>query len=157
MISTWAAWWRLTRSVQVHAATRRSVMVVVSIVGAAAACATSKVAEHPDLPPVVRAELELTRSRRYAESLVRTTAYLATAGGRARSEERCAMLVVAAFSEAMLKQVPAGDRHLLTFDSECAAYPLRYGWHAEAQRVRRLLAGEPATRVYVSARPDVVP
>ncbi len=141
-----------------HSATRRSVTVFVSIAcaAAAAACTESKVAAHPDLPPVVRAELELTRSRRYAESLARTTAYLATSGGRGRSEERCAMLVVAAFSEAMLKQVPEGDRDLTTFDAECAEYPLRYGWHAEAQRVRRLLAGEPATRVYVSASPSAV-
>ena len=141
-----------------HFATRRSFTVVVGIVCAATvtACTESKVAAHPDLPPVVRAALELTRSRRYAASLTRTTAYLATPGGSARSEERCAMLIVAAFSEAMLKQVPEGDRHLATFHAECAAYPLRYGWHTEAQRVRRLLAGEPATRVYVSARRDAV-
>jgi hypothetical protein len=116
------------------------------------ACSDSRVRPSKDLPPRVRGQLELTRSRRYEASLASTKAYLATVAGSERGEERCAMLVVAAFSEAILQQRPEGEAHLTLFERECSEYPLRYGWHAEARRVRRVLDGEAPTTVYSSAR-----
>ena len=114
------------------------------------ACLRSKVAESEHLPPRVRAQLELTRSRKY-EELSSTKQYLASSAGAVRGEERCAMLIVAAFSGAMLKQISEGEQHLAAFHTECSDYPLLYGWHTEASRVRRLLNGEPAISVYPSA------
>lgn len=101
-----------------------------------------------DLSAQVRAGLQLTRSGKLSEARVLAETYLATSQGLPSSAERCAMLVLASYSNALLHENARGEVQLRTFSSACEQYPLPFGWHMEAGRVRRLLDGEKPETVY---------
>lgn len=105
-----------------------------------------------DYSPRVQAGLKLTRSGQWAKARVLAETYLAGKEGLPSSQERCAMLVVAAYSNALLHENAKGDVQLRSFDAACKAFPLPYGWHTEAGRVRRILDGENANTVYPSMK-----
>lgn len=71
--------------------------------------------------------------------------------GLPSSPERCAMLVSAAYSNAILHENSKSLAHLQAFTANCKQYPMPYGWRMEAARVRRLLDGENANDIYPSA------
>lgn len=104
-----------------------------------------------DISANVQTALQLNRTGKWEDARRSAEEYLTSSQGLPSSQERCAMLVAAAYSNALLHETARGEAHLRAFSSACAQYPLRSGWHVEAERVRRLLNGEKPEDVYPSA------
>jgi hypothetical protein len=126
------------------------IATALALVSLTQACAPTSPA-NDDLSARVRTGLQLTRSGQLVEARVLAETYLASTQGLPSSQERCAMLVMAAYSNALLHENARGETQLRTFASACAQFPLPFGWHVEAGRVRSLLEGEKPDVVYPSA------
>ena len=124
------------------------VTVAIVIVSMTQACSKPASTANDDYSANVQAGLQLNRTGKWNEARVLAEKYLASTQGLPSSQERCAMLVSAAYSNAILHENAKGDTQLRAFSSACEQYPLRFGWHIEAGRVRRLLNGENAKEVY---------
>ena len=127
----------------------RSAALTAALLIVTQACASSA---NDDLSATVRAGLQLTRNGQLQEARTLSEAYLASAQGTPSSPERCAMLLMASYSNALLHDAAKGQTQLGTFDADCHKFSLPFGWHTEAGRVRRLLNGENPADVYAGAR-----
>ena len=125
------------------------------IVSMMQACSKPASSVNDDYSASVQTGLQLNRTGKWDDARVLAEKYLASKQGLPSSQERCAMLVMAAYSNALLREKAKSETQLRTFASACEQYPLPFGWHMEAGRVRRLLNGEKPEAVYpLSASAD---